>query len=56
MHRESRRGPLMESLDSDLLATRTDAAQRLSVRLHPLDAAIEHALGEWERVEPLRGR
>jgi len=26
------------------------------VRLHSLDAAIEHALGDWEAVEPLAAR
>jgi hypothetical protein len=26
------------------------------VRLHTLDAAIEHALAEWEREEPLAAR
>ena len=49
-------GPLMESLEGDLLPRDEDAAPLLGVRLHRLDAAIEHALGEWERVEPLRAR
>lgn len=49
-------GPLMESLDSDLLPRDDRAARLLGVRLHRLDAAIEHALAEWERDEPLRAR
>ena len=49
-------GPLMESLEDDLLARDHRAAEILGVRLHSLDAAIEHALGEWERTEPLAAR
>lgn len=49
-------GPLMESLDDDLLPRDDQAAQLLGVRLHSLDAAIEHALREWESVEPLAAR
>jgi uncharacterized protein YbjT (DUF2867 family) len=49
-------GPLMESLDTDLLPGRTEAAALLGVRRHSLDAAIEHALAEWEREEPLAAR
>ena len=49
-------GPLMESLDTDLLPGADQAAQVLGVRLHTLDAAIEHALAEWERDEPLAAR
>jgi uncharacterized protein YbjT (DUF2867 family) len=49
-------GPLMESLATDLLAGDTRAAELLGVRLHSLDAAIEHALGEWEATEPLAAR
>ncbi len=49
-------GPLMAGLDSDLLP-RDDAWHTvLGVRRHPLDAAIEHALGEWERDERLAAR
>jgi uncharacterized protein YbjT (DUF2867 family) len=48
--------PLMGGLDSDLLPRDDRAAQLLGVRLHRLDAAIEHALGEWERVEQLAAR
>jgi uncharacterized protein YbjT (DUF2867 family) len=49
-------GPLMESLDSDLLARGDSAAQAFGVRLHSLDSAIEHALRRWEDSEPLAGR
>jgi uncharacterized protein YbjT (DUF2867 family) len=49
-------GPLMEGLSGDLLPRDTRAHTLLGVRLHTLDAAIERALGDWERVEELRGR
>jgi uncharacterized protein YbjT (DUF2867 family) len=49
-------GPLMESLAHDLLPTGLDAATSLGVRVHSLDAAIEHALREWERFEPLAAK
>jgi uncharacterized protein YbjT (DUF2867 family) len=49
-------GPLMESLSYDLLPAGENAAHLLGVRLHSLDAAIEHALGEWEAAEPLAAR
>jgi hypothetical protein len=49
-------GPLMESLEEDLLPRDDRAAELLGVRLHSLDAAIEHALREWEEVEPLAAR
>jgi len=49
-------GPLMAGLGSDLLPRTDDAAALLGVRLHRLDAAIEHALAEWERDEPLAAR
>ena len=49
-------GPLMESLEYDLLPAGSNAAKLLGVRLHSLDAAIEHALGEWEAAEPLAAR
>jgi uncharacterized protein YbjT (DUF2867 family) len=48
--------PLMESLHTDLLATGGDAAATLTVRLHRLDAAIEHALRDWEDTEMLAAR
>jgi uncharacterized protein YbjT (DUF2867 family) len=49
-------GPLMESLGADLLPRDNRAAELLGVRLHSLDHAIEHALREWEQVEPLAAR
>lgn len=49
-------GPLMDGLGSDLLPRPGDVAGLLGLRLHRLDAAIEHALGEWEREEPLAAR
>jgi uncharacterized protein YbjT (DUF2867 family) len=49
-------GPLMESLNGDLLPRDERAAELLGVRLHSLDAAIEHALWEWEQVETLAAR
>lgn len=49
-------GPLMSSLDTDLLPADDRAKELLKVRLHSLDAAIEHALAEWERSEPLAAR
>lgn len=50
--------PLMEGLRGDLLPApgRLDAAAVLGVRLHSFDAAVEHALGEWEATESLRAR
>jgi uncharacterized protein YbjT (DUF2867 family) len=48
--------PLMDSLDGDLLADDAQARARLGVRLHRFDAAVEHALREWELREPLRAR
>jgi uncharacterized protein YbjT (DUF2867 family) len=48
--------PLMESLECDLLVADDHAAERLGVRLHSFDAAVERALGEWEAVEPLAAR
>lgn len=49
-------GPLMAGLASDLLPRPDAGAALLGVRLHALDAAIEHALGAWERSEPLAAR
>ncbi len=49
-------GPLMESLEGDLLPRDDRAAALLDVRLHSLDAAIERALRDWETVEPLAAR
>jgi uncharacterized protein YbjT (DUF2867 family) len=49
-------GPLMESLDTDLLPADDRAAKVLNVRLHSLNSAIEHAMSEWEQHEPLAAR
>jgi uncharacterized protein YbjT (DUF2867 family) len=48
--------PLMESLSGDLLPAEDHAAELLHVKLHSFNAAVEHALAEWEAVEPLRAR
>jgi uncharacterized protein YbjT (DUF2867 family) len=48
--------PLMESLACEMPAGDARAAQILGVSLHSFDAAVEHALGEWERSEPLAAR
>jgi uncharacterized protein YbjT (DUF2867 family) len=48
--------PLMQGLQGDLLPADDRPAQRLGVPLHSFDAAVEHALREWERLEPLAAR
>ncbi|HEY2182418.1 MAG TPA: NAD(P)H-binding protein [Solirubrobacteraceae bacterium] len=48
--------PLMESLEGDLLPRDDHAAELLGVELHSFDSAVEHALAEWERTEPLAAR
>jgi uncharacterized protein YbjT (DUF2867 family) len=48
--------PLMEGLTSDLLASDADAAELLNVEMHSFDSAVEHALYEWEKIEPLAAR
>ena len=48
--------PLMEALTGDLLAADDRAQQLLDVELHSFDSAVEHALWEWERVQPLAAR
>ena len=45
-------GPLMGSLESDLLPRDDRAAALLGVRRHGFDAAVERALREWEESEP----
>jgi nucleoside-diphosphate-sugar epimerase len=47
---------LMEGLQGDLLPAEHHAAQLLGVRLHSFDSAVEHALAEWLRSEPLAAR
>jgi uncharacterized protein YbjT (DUF2867 family) len=49
--------PLMESLETDLLPRDGDEAPRLyGLRPHPFARALDHALGEWEKAEPLGAR
>jgi hypothetical protein len=48
--------PLMESLYGDLLPADDHADELLDVPLHSFDAAVEHALGEWEATERLAAR
>jgi uncharacterized protein YbjT (DUF2867 family) len=48
--------PLMEGLTGDLLPAHDRVMERLDVELHSFDSAVEHALYEWERVEPLAAR
>jgi uncharacterized protein YbjT (DUF2867 family) len=48
--------PLMEGLQADLLPADDRAAELLGVQLHSFDDAVEHALREWEAVEPLAAR
>ena len=47
---------MLSEYRNDLLPRDDEAAKLLGVRLHPLDAAIEHALREWEATEPLAAR
>jgi uncharacterized protein YbjT (DUF2867 family) len=49
-------GPLMGSLHGDLLADDAAARAAFAVPLHGFDAAVEHALREWEELEPRRRR
>jgi uncharacterized protein YbjT (DUF2867 family) len=49
--------PLMESLETDLLPRDGDEAPRLyALRPHSFERALDHALAEWERLEPLGAR
>jgi len=49
--------PLMESLETDLLPRDPDEVPRLyGIRPHSFERALDHALGEWERTEPLGAR
>ena len=50
-------GPLMESLEGDLLPRDMRAPELLGVRLHTFDAAVERALRDMEQLgEPLVAR
>jgi uncharacterized protein YbjT (DUF2867 family) len=49
--------PLMESLETDLLPREPQEAPALyGLRPHRFDRAVEHALAEWESLEPLAAR
>lgn len=48
--------PLMEGLTADLLPSGDGAEELLGRPPRPFDSAVEHALGEWERSEPLAAR
>ncbi|HTC59009.1 MAG TPA: NAD-dependent epimerase/dehydratase family protein [Solirubrobacteraceae bacterium] len=48
--------PLMEGLTGDLLVSGQAAATALDVELHSFDSAVEHALYQWEKREPLAAR
>jgi uncharacterized protein YbjT (DUF2867 family) len=49
--------PLMESLETDLLPRDPEEAPRLyGLRPHSFRRALDHALAEWERAEPLGAR
>ena len=48
--------PLMEGLQGDLIPAEDHASELLGVPLHSFVSAVEHALAEWERVEPLAAR
>ncbi|WP_026911289.1 NAD(P)H-binding protein [Patulibacter minatonensis] len=48
--------PLMGGLSGDLLVRDDSWARTLGVRPHGFDRAVNHALLQWEREEPLRAR
>jgi uncharacterized protein YbjT (DUF2867 family) len=48
--------PLMESLEYDLLPRSGDAANVFGIRPRRFDRAVEHALAEWETMQPLAAR
>jgi uncharacterized protein YbjT (DUF2867 family) len=49
-------GPLMESLQSDLLPRDDAAPEAFGLRLHSFDAAVERALRDLEALETVRAR
>jgi uncharacterized protein YbjT (DUF2867 family) len=50
-------GPLMGSLRGDLIADDAPARAAFDIApLHGFDAAVEHALAEWEAIAPLGAR
>jgi uncharacterized protein YbjT (DUF2867 family) len=48
--------PLMESLEYDLLPRNDDAQRIFGHRPRPFSRAVEHALAEWETMQPLAAR
>ncbi len=49
--------PLMESLETDILPRDPEEAPRMyGIRPRRFERAVEHALAEWERSEPLGAR
>ena len=49
--------PLMDSLETDLLPRDGDEAPRLyGIRPYSFDRAVDRALAEWEKLEPLGAR
>jgi hypothetical protein len=49
--------PLMESLESDVLPRDPrEAAELYGIHPRPFARALDHALAEWESLEPLGAR
>jgi uncharacterized protein YbjT (DUF2867 family) len=48
--------PLMESLEHELLPRNDDARELFGVRPRRFTRAVEHALAEWETMQPLAAR
>src|SRR3954452_18478201 len=48
--------PLMESLEYDLLPRNMDAVEVFGHRPRRFDRAVEHALAEWDTIQPLAAR
>jgi uncharacterized protein YbjT (DUF2867 family) len=48
--------PLMESLEYDLLPRNMDAVEVFGHRPRRFERAVEHALAEWESIQPLAAR
>jgi len=48
--------PLMESLEYDLLPRNEDSPAIYGLRPRPFARAVEHALAEWETMQPLAAR
>jgi hypothetical protein len=48
--------PLMESLEYELLPRNEDAREIFGLRPRRFNRAVEHALAEWETMQPLAAR